>query len=149
MSELIDQSPHVENQDLLDSQDVLPSSSYQSETDKTYQDPELDLLTSISSSLQKQLGLGQERVDLNHQDDHEHEDSHENEDDYENVDNDNYKENDSNYQEDSREYNEGYGDKRVEFRDEHRQINQYPLTPEIYERFPFLHELPQGIAVMG
>lgn len=95
MSELIDQSPHVENQDLLDSQDVLPSSSYQSETDKTYQDPELDLLTSISSSLQKQLGLGQERVELNHQDDHEYEDSHENEDDYENVDNDNYKENDS------------------------------------------------------
>ena len=150
MSELINQSPHVENQNLLDSQNVPPPSPYQPETDKTYQDPELDLLVSISSSLQKRLRLGQEHISLNQQDDHEYEDDHESEDDYENVGNDNnYGEGDGEYQEDSREYDEDDGDERVEFRDEHRQINQYPLTPEIYERFPFLHELPQGIAVMG
>lgn len=38
---------------------------------------------------------------------------------------------------------------RIEFREDHLKINRYPLNNEINERFPFLRELPEGVAVMG
>ena len=38
---------------------------------------------------------------------------------------------------------------RSEYREDHLKINQYPLPNSVFERFPFLHDLPQGIAVMG
>ena len=38
---------------------------------------------------------------------------------------------------------------RSEYREDHLKINQYPLSNSVFERFPFLHDLPQGVAVMG
>ena len=137
MSEQLNQFYSVENQDsqVINGEASL-SILYQPELQQQFSDPELDLLLTLSSSLQEQIGIKMESPNLATT---EQDDSPENEYD----DNDDFEE-EENYE---NEYDDE--DERIEFRDSYKKINQYPLTPEIYERFPFLHELPQGVAVMG
>lgn len=40
-------------------------------------------------------------------------------------------------------------DERLEFRSENRKFEVFPITKEIFEKYPFLNDLPQNIAVMG
>ena len=137
MSEQLNQFYSAENQDsqVINGETSL-STLYQPELQQQFSDPELDLLLTLSSSLQEQIGIKMESSNLATT---EQDDSSENEYD----DNDDFEEEEN--------YENGYEDEdeRIEFRDSYKKINQYPLTPEIYERFPFLHELPQGVAVMG
>ncbi|RYC74034.1 hypothetical protein [Candidatus Nanosyncoccus nanoralicus] len=137
MAEQLNQFYSVENQDsqVVNGEASL-STFYQPELQQQFSDPELDLLLTLSSSLQRQIGIKMEdfNLDATEQDDSP-------EDEYD--DNDGFEE-EENYE---NEYDDE--DERIEFRDSYKKINQYPLTPEIYERFPFLHELPQGVAVMG
>ena len=137
MSEQLNQFYSVEDQDsqAINGEASL-SNPYQPELQQQFSDPELDLLSVLSSSLQRQIGIKMEspNVDATEQDD-----SPENE----------YDDNDDFDEEESYENDYQDEDERIEFRDSYKRINQVPLTPEIYERFPFLHELPQGIAVMG
>lgn len=139
MSEQLNQYYSVENQDSqVVSGEASLSTFYQPELQQQFSDPELDLLSTLSSSLQKQIGVKMEDFNFNTiEQDHG----------YENR----YDDNDDNDFEEEENYENDYDDEdeRIEFRDSYKKINQYPLTPEIYERFPFLHELPQGVAVMG
>ena len=154
MSEQLNQFYSVENQDSqVVSGEASLSTLYQPELQQQFSDPELDLLSTLSSTLQRQVGfkmenpiLGITEHDDNYENGYEDEDNDfEEEENYENEydDNDDFEE-EENYE---NEYDDE--DERIEFRDSYKRINQVPLTPEIYERFPFLHELPQGIAVMG
>lgn len=138
MSEQLNQCYSVEDQDsqVVNGEASL-STLYQPELQQQFSDPELDLLSTLSSSLQKQVSFKMENpiLDVTEQDN-----------DYENE----YDEEDNDFEEEENYENEyDDEDERIEFRDSYKRINQVPLTPEIYERFPFLHELPQGVAVMG
>ena len=151
MSEQLNQFHSAENHDpQIVGGEASLSTFYQPEQQAQFVDPELDLLSTISSSLQQQIGIKMEGSDFgatkqydsleNEYDDGN--DDFEEEENYENG-------NDGFEEEENYEYEYDDEDERIEFRDSYKKINQYPLTPEIYERFPFLHELPQGVAVMG
>lgn len=99
--------------------------NYNQEAQVNDLDPELELLSMVSTSLQKNLA---NRLDTTTEDITTASEEDEEE---------------SEYESEVNEY------ERLEFKEDHLKINQYPLGEEIFERFPFLNELPQGIAVMG
>ena len=117
MSEQLNQFYSVENQDpQVINGEVSLSNPYQPELQQQFSDPELDLLLTLSSSLQEQIGIKMESPNLAIT---EQDDSPENEYD----DNDDFEE--------EEHYENGYEDEdeRIEFRDSYKKINQYPLTP--------------------
>ena len=120
MSEQLNQFYSVEDQDsqAINGEASL-SNPYQPELQQQFSDPELDLLSVLSSSLQRQIGIKMEspNVDATEQDD-----SPENE----------YDDNDDFDEEESYENDYQDEDERIEFRNSYKRINQVPLTPEIY-----------------
>ena len=68
---------------------------------------------------------------------------------------DDYYEEDDDYEEDedddyySEEEEEHYGEERTEFDEEKIKLREIPIPKEILKRYPFIAELPHGIAIMG
>ena len=109
--------------------------NYNQETQHENLDPELELLDMVAYSLEKNIAnrlddRTENDLDIQAEDDW----NDESEDDLDDQ------------IEEEPDFDET---ERIEFREDHLKINQYPLNNEINERFPFLRELPEGVAVMG
>ena len=76
-------------------------------------------------------------------------------DDYENDEADEDYDDDENYYDDDDDYyyddyyEQHYGDERENLKEENLTLRHIPLPPDILQKYDFLSELPQGIAVMG
>ena len=79
--------------------------------------------------------------------DEQDDDSYDYEDDSYDYDDDDYDDDDDDYYTEYEE--EHYGKERIDFNEEELKLDEIPLPEEILERYPFLEELPHGIAVIG